>query len=99
MTALVWFRHDYRIDDHTPLSNACAHHEQVVAVVFDCPQQWQQHHYSRRRQELVTDAIHELSRNLTTLNIPLITIETPTFDEVALKDYRRKKEQEAVVKN
>ena len=85
MAGLIWYRNDYRVMNHSPLLAARERHEDLVAVIFECPEQWRKHHYSKRRQALRQQAIAALQHQLKLLNIPLLYIEREDFKAMPLE--------------
>ena len=80
MTHLVWFRNDLRCADNPALWHACSQTaEPVIAVVYDCTQQWQKHGLGPRRIAFMRNAMLALQQQLQALNIPLLIIPAGDF--------------------
>ena len=80
MTHLVWFRNDLRCADNPALWHACSQPaEPVIAVVYDCTQQWQKHGLGPRRIAFMRNAMLALQQQLQALNIPLLIIPAGDF--------------------
>lgn len=83
---LVWLRSDLRTADNTALAQAAADRQAEVACVYTItPRQWQQHDVAGVRVEFELQTLHELSRQLERLNIPLLVIEAPDFSALPEK--------------
>lgn len=82
MTQLVWFRTDLRSRDNPALSAAC-HNKQnaIMGVVFVTEEQWKTHGLGPRKIQLIKNCMLELRQELAQLNIPLLIINTDTFDD------------------
>ena len=82
MTRLVWFRKDLRTRDNPALFYACqaSADEKLVAVFCLTEQQWQQHGMGKRQIQLLKNSVYELQQELRSLNIPLLIIDSQTFD-------------------
>ncbi|MBT0725259.1 deoxyribodipyrimidine photo-lyase [Rosenbergiella sp. S61] len=77
---LVWFRHDLRLRDNPALSAACIDNEaEVIALWCITPEQWQQHNVSARQLNYQYDALVVLQQDLKERRIPLLVIETATY--------------------
>lgn len=84
MNHLVWYRSDLRVKDNPALNHACSDgrgdtNNKVYAVYCITEQQWCQHGLGPRKIQLIKNAIAELDKQLTLLNIPLIIINSETF--------------------
>lgn len=83
---LVWFRADLRVRDNTALARACAEaNDGVVGVFALCPHQWKSHHWSGARVEFVLRNLEALSRELSSLGIPLVVVQEPLFAHVPIR--------------
>lgn len=77
---LVWLRADLRTIDNTALAAACSHKQaDVAAVFFISPQQWRSHHIAGCRVDFELRTLKVLGKQLATLNIPLLIVETTDF--------------------
>lgn len=80
MTHLVWFRQDLRITDNPALWHACQNpDEPVLAVAYDCRQQWQRHGLGARRIAMHHNALIALRNDLHKLNIPLLVFPADNY--------------------
>ncbi len=79
-TTLVWFRDDLRIADNPALHHA-SQQGQVIGVYLVSENQWEAHHVGSRRRSFVRESLRALGERLAALNIPLLSIPTPTFDD------------------
>lgn len=82
MKTLHWFREDLRISDNTALYHAAQATDGCMAVYFITPKTWQAHDMAGCRVDFILRGLHELSKQLLTLNIPLLILECPTFNEI-----------------
>lgn len=82
MTALVWFRHDLRIQDNPALASACAEHDEVHAVYL-LPQQTfaDAHFWSPRKADLLWRHLSEFQADLHAKGILLKVKVHDTFAE------------------
>lgn len=77
---LVWLRADLRCHDNTALLAACADATAEVACVYAItPAQWRQHDAAGVRVDFELRCLQALQRDLDTLGIPLLLLETPDF--------------------
>ena len=83
MRPLMWFRADLRVEDNTALHHACADADAgVVAVSAICPDQWREHDWGGPKVDFVLRNLAMLSAKLAKLEIPLLLINLPRFDQV-----------------
>ena len=83
MRSLVWFRSDLRIRDNTALSNACRKSDSGVVAVFSvCAEQWSDHDWAPVKVDFLLRSLRALSDSLHRINIPLLILQVPRFDEV-----------------
>lgn len=88
MRALVWFRHDLRVDDNPALFHACeaagdSADGGVVAVFTICPRQWREEHdWSDIKVWFLLENLRVLKERLGTLNIPLKILTVDDFSGV-----------------
>lgn len=80
--SLVWFRNDLRIADNPALRRAFQNSDQVSAVFFVTPSQWQSHHLSARRIEFTSRALQSLQTDLAQLGVKLHVITVDHFADV-----------------
>lgn len=85
MTAkhLVWFRSDLRTCDHPALVSACNNagsSDDVIAVYCLAESQWRHHGLGDRKIAWIKDRVHALKHELAELNIPLVVLNSATFD-------------------
>jgi deoxyribodipyrimidine photo-lyase len=79
MTALVWFRHDLRLQDNPALSkagelSAAGEAKGIVAVYIDCIDYAKLHHTAACQLEFIRQHLHLLVKDLTKLAIPLLVV-------------------------
>ncbi|MBX7149129.1 deoxyribodipyrimidine photo-lyase [bacterium] len=80
---LVWLRNDLRTLDNPALYKACEQRPQnVTAVFFITPRQWQKHNWGSNKTYFVLRNLQSLQENLQKLNIPLLIITTPLFKNI-----------------
>ncbi|WP_199610676.1 deoxyribodipyrimidine photo-lyase [Flocculibacter collagenilyticus] len=79
-TALHWFRNDLRIADNPGLTKACDTSSHVIGVYCICEKQMQQHGEGSRRFKFILDNLTVLKAQLADLNIPLIILDSKTFE-------------------
>ena len=78
--ALVWFRRDLRVADHTALHHACQFADEgVVGVFVASEKQWKQHHDAAVKVDFWLQNIAQLSAKLEKLNIPLLLVNSDTY--------------------
>jgi deoxyribodipyrimidine photo-lyase len=82
MSALVWFRQDLRLADNDALHQACANHEQVVAVFAVTEKQWQQHDWAPIKRDLLEKQLNHLSTDLAVEGISLLTLNCEYFRDL-----------------
>jgi deoxyribodipyrimidine photo-lyase len=77
---LIWLRSDLRLHDNTALSAAAARGPSV-AVYLLSPEQWQTHDDAPCKVDFWLRNLHELSRTLGELNIPLLIRKASRWDQ------------------
>jgi deoxyribodipyrimidine photo-lyase len=77
---LIWLRSDLRLHDNTALSAAAARGPSV-AVYLLSPEQWQEHDDAPCKVDFWLRNLHELSRALGELNIPLLIRKASHWDQ------------------
>ena len=82
MRGVVWFRTDLRIDDNPALRNALDNCEEVIGIYIFSQLQWKTHNESNVKLEFLRENLTFLEKSLSKLNIPLITINTDSFDSL-----------------
>jgi deoxyribodipyrimidine photo-lyase len=83
MRTLHWFREDLRISDNTALYHAAQQAtEGCLSVYFITPTTWQQHDIAACRVDFILRGLRELSKELASLNIPLLILECETFADI-----------------
>ncbi|MGM0600097.1 MAG: deoxyribodipyrimidine photo-lyase [Candidatus Rifleibacteriota bacterium] len=85
MRSLVWFRRDLRISDNPALHHACRDSEQVIALYFTTPKQWQLHNEAECKINFWIKNLQSLKTSLEKLKIPLQVISLETYEEVPAK--------------
>ncbi|SKB66718.1 deoxyribodipyrimidine photo-lyase (single-stranded DNA-specific) [Salegentibacter holothuriorum] len=75
-TGLVWFKNNLRIGDNSALAEACKENDQVIAIYFFNPRQFEFTEFGFKktgkfRTKFLIETITELKENLAALNIPL----------------------------
>lgn len=78
---LFWFRRDLRVDDNTALFQAVQRQTPVLAIYIATPTQWHEHNKAPIQSDLVYRRLFELQKDLRQLGIPLLYIESTTFDQ------------------
>ncbi|MFM2482435.1 cryptochrome/photolyase family protein [Celerinatantimonas sp. YJH-8] len=81
MAILIWFRHELRLHDNPLLEQAATLPGPIYAVHCLCPDQWQKQHHSPIRNSYQLQRIVAFRHELANHNIPLIVLETPTYDD------------------
>lgn len=76
---LVWFRNDLRSLDHAGLTNALNTKEPVIGVFISTEMQWQSHGMAPIKRDFMYARVADLSAALAELNIPLILIQSDTY--------------------
>lgn len=82
MRSIIWFRRDLRVTDNKALYNAVLDSEQLFAVFFLTPGQWQQHHDSQHKISFWMESLLQLEKDLSKLNIPLIIFNADLFSDI-----------------
>ena len=80
MKGLIWLRSDLRIDDNPALSNAIKQCEEIIAIYIFSELQWKLHNESNIKHEFLIDNLNILEKSLEKLNIPLIALNTKSFE-------------------
>jgi deoxyribodipyrimidine photo-lyase len=75
-TGSVWVQNNLRSEDNLPLAQACKENEQVIAIYFFDPRQFEMTKYGFKktgkfRAKFLIETITELKEKLAVLNIPL----------------------------
>ena len=75
-TGLIWFQNNLRIEDNLALAEACKENDQVIAIYFFDPRQFEFTEFGFKktgkfRAKFLIETVTELKENLTSLNIPL----------------------------
>ena len=83
MSALVWFRNDLRMHDHSPLAAALGSGQPVRALYVLCPAQWDSHDVAPLRRWYVLESLRELGKELAQRGVLLDIIEGSEFASVA----------------
>ena len=79
----IWFRSDLRIDDNPALIKALHKCEEVIGVYVFSDSQWNLHNESNIKHEFLINNLIDLEKSLDRLNIPLIGINSKTFNSLA----------------
>lgn len=82
MRSLIWFRRDLRLADNRALAAAAKESEQLLAVYFLTPEQWQIHHEAAKKIDFWLSHLRRLKEALHKLNVPLLVLECPDFAAV-----------------
>ena len=82
MKGLIWLRSDLRIDDNPALSNTIKECEEIIAIYIFSELQWKLHNESNIKHEFLIDNLNILEKSLEKLNIPLIAINTKSFESL-----------------
>ncbi|MCG9729886.1 deoxyribodipyrimidine photo-lyase [Shewanella sp. Isolate13] len=84
--ALVWFRHDLRLDDNQTLVAACqyaAEHQGTVRAIFVVtPKQWASHDVAPIQLDFIERQVNQLAIELAELGIPLDICHADDFDAI-----------------
>lgn len=75
-TGLIWFQNNLRIEDNLALAEACKENDQVIAIYFFDPRQFEFTEFGFKktgkfRAKFLIETVTELKENLASLNIPL----------------------------
>jgi deoxyribodipyrimidine photo-lyase len=82
--ALVWFRRDLRVHDHTALSRAAADcADGLVAVWAITPAFWRDHDDAPAKIDLWLRCARDLSAALAARNVPLVVLTASSDDDLA----------------
>ena len=84
MRGAIWFRSDLRIDDNPALTNALNDCEEVIGVYIFSANQWNLHNESNIKHEFLINNLVDLEKSLERLNIPLIAINSETYDSISI---------------
>lgn len=79
---VIWFRSDLRTSDN-PALNAALRHDAAVAVYVLCEKQWDEHQVAPVKRDLIVRQLFSLERSLAKLNVPLVVLNSGTFDQAA----------------
>lgn len=83
MLGLVWFREDLRVFDHTALYQAASKCQGgIVGLYIIDAHMFKEHQVAACRVDLILRGLHELSRDLAELNIPLIIIQVSDTQKI-----------------
>ncbi|MCK8043796.1 deoxyribodipyrimidine photo-lyase [Shewanella sp. 1CM18E] len=84
--ALVWFRHDLRLDDNQSLVAACQHaaeHQGAVRAIFVVtPKQWASHDVAPIQLDFIERQVNQLAIELAELGIPLDIFHAEDFEAI-----------------
>ena len=80
MKGIIWFRSDLRTDDNPALLNAINNCEEIIAIYIFSELQWKLHNESNIKHEFLINNLNLLDKSLKKLNIPLIAINTKSFE-------------------
>ncbi|WP_088328430.1 deoxyribodipyrimidine photo-lyase [Lacimicrobium sp. SS2-24] len=83
MSALVWLRSDLRTLWHAPLSYASHHHDNVTALFFITPEQWQHYGLAGIKLDLMMRRLLSLRAELAERGIVLNILSVPGYAEIA----------------
>ncbi len=86
-TGLIWFQNNLRIEDNSALAEACKENDQVIAIYFFDPRQFEFTEFGFKktgkfRAKFLIETITELKENLATLNIPLFIYQEKPEDRL-----------------
>ncbi len=84
MRSLVWFKNDLRVTDHPALHAAAAEGDVVACFCFS-PRQWRSHAMGDWRMAFLLRSLDALHASLQALNIPLLLVDAPDFEDVPAK--------------
>ena len=89
MKTIVWFRSDLRVYDNPALKNAFHESDEIHAVFIYSKAQLARHNESNVKIDFLIKNLNSLEQNLTTLNIPLIILNSEGFEDngVLLNQY------------
>ena len=79
---LICFRSDLRIDDNIALLEAANSCDELIGVYIFSQKQWNLHHESNVKQDFLIQNLIILEKQLIKLNIPLIALQTDTFNSL-----------------
>ncbi|MEE2705018.1 MAG: FAD-binding domain-containing protein [Pseudomonadota bacterium] len=85
MRNLVWFRNDLRVLDNPALYHACSETGEVVGLYFLCEKQWLIHGDAACKINFWIRNLQCLQTSLKLLNIPLIVIKAPLYQDIENK--------------
>ncbi|MGM0481664.1 MAG: deoxyribodipyrimidine photo-lyase [Pseudomonadota bacterium] len=83
MTAIVWFRHDLRIQDNPALAAACDEHDKVYGVFLVPKQTFKEHAWSARKMDLLWRHLTQFKAELSQQGILLNVKVHDTFSQSA----------------
>lgn len=81
MTQLVWLRNDLRCSDNPALLAADQATGDIIVVAGIANTTAKRHHRGDRQLQFIQDRLFHLAHELATLNIPLIRLESDTFQK------------------
>ncbi|BCE01683.1 deoxyribodipyrimidine photo-lyase [Marinicellulosiphila megalodicopiae] len=77
----IWFRNDLRTLDNPAIFYAQKNKQPTIAVFYICLEQWQSHHLSLRKMNIIYQRLLGLTEELNELNIPLYIFNTPNYKD------------------
>ncbi|QNM85836.1 DASH family cryptochrome [Polaribacter pectinis] len=86
-TGLVWFRNNLRVNDNSSLKEATENHKKVIAVYFFDPKYYKVDEFgfqktAKFRAKFLIETIEDLQKNLSDLNITLLTYFNAPEDKI-----------------
>ncbi|WP_435415616.1 DASH family cryptochrome [Polaribacter aestuariivivens] len=86
-TGLVWFRNNLRVNDNISLKKATENHKNVIAVYFFDPKYFKIDEFgfqktSKFRAKFLIETINDLQKNLSDVNITLLTYSNAPEDKI-----------------
>lgn len=81
MTAIVWFRHDLRVQDNPALTAACQQHDKVVGVYCLPKKTFAEHHWSPFKTDLLWRHLEEFKADLASIGVLLKVKLCDTFSQ------------------
>lgn len=82
MRSIVWFRRDLRLHDNRAFVAAAAASDQILAVFFATPHQWQVHNDAPAKIAFWQAHLQSLKLELEKINVPLLAVECRDFADV-----------------
>ncbi|WP_404399302.1 deoxyribodipyrimidine photo-lyase [Idiomarina seosinensis] len=83
MTAIVWFRHDLRIQDNPALKAACEEHDRVQGIFLLPAKTFKGHHWSARKADLLWRHLQQFKSELKEQGIALEVKTHDSFSQSA----------------